>query len=98
MGVLGIDDHWAGKIAEALKVNSSLQSIDLENNKIEAEGPGKIAEALKVNSSLQSISLDDNKIGANVSGIGFYIRLPWFRFSAARKIADALKEFFSTEH
>ena len=44
-------------------MNSSLQSIDLRNNNIGAEGAGKFAEALKVNSSLQSIFLFDNKIG-----------------------------------
>jgi hypothetical protein len=31
---LEIDDHWAGKIAEALKVNYSLQSIYLSTNDI----------------------------------------------------------------
>jgi hypothetical protein len=60
---LDIDNHWAGKIAEALKVNSSLQRINLGSNKIGAEGAGKIPEALKVNSSLQSINLGFNNIG-----------------------------------
>ncbi len=55
-----IEDHWAGKIAEALKVNSSLKIIDLFYNKFGVEGTGKIAEALKVNSSLQSIYLGGN--------------------------------------
>ena len=40
-------------IAEALKTNSSLQSINLERNKIGDEGSIAIAEALKTNSSLQ---------------------------------------------
>jgi hypothetical protein len=62
LGELEIDVHWAGKITEALKVNSSLQSIDLEENKIGAEGAGKIADALKVNSSLQSINLGYSNI------------------------------------
>jgi hypothetical protein len=81
MAGLEIDDDWAGKIAEALKVNSSLQIMNLNDNVIGDEGAGKIAEVLKVNSSLQSVNLWGNIIGTE--GVG--------------KIADALKVNYSLQ-
>jgi hypothetical protein len=48
-------------IAEALKVNSTLKFLDLQENQI-GSGAKAIAEALKVNTSLQKLILDSNKI------------------------------------
>ncbi len=39
-------DEGTGKMAEALKVNQSLQTIHLGGNEIGAKGAGKLAEAL----------------------------------------------------
>jgi Ran GTPase-activating protein (RanGAP) involved in mRNA processing and transport len=47
-------------IAEAIKVNSTIQKIVLDSNKIGDEGARYLAEAIKVNSELQHISLKYN--------------------------------------
>ncbi|CAE7210314.1 NLRC3 [Symbiodinium necroappetens] len=47
---------------EALKTNSTLTSISLENNDIGVEGCKAICEALKSNSTLTSINLHGNRI------------------------------------
>jgi hypothetical protein len=57
----------AGMIADALKVNSSLQSIDLFGNNIGDKGASKIAGSLKVNSSLQCINLSYTNINLWIS-------------------------------
>eukprot|EP00019_Armaparvus_languidus_P001153 CAMPEP_0168591766 /NCGR_PEP_ID=MMETSP0420-20121227/7321_1 /TAXON_ID=498008 /ORGANISM="Pessonella sp." /LENGTH=76 /DNA_ID=CAMNT_0008627603 /DNA_START=431 /DNA_END=659 /DNA_ORIENTATION=+ len=44
------------ELAEALKVNTTLTSIDLGYNKIGDAGAEQIAEALKVNKTLTSIN------------------------------------------
>jgi Ran GTPase-activating protein (RanGAP) involved in mRNA processing and transport len=48
--------------AEAIKVNSTIRKILLDNNKIGDEGAQYLAEAIKVNSELQHISLKYNLI------------------------------------
>ena len=58
-----ITDEGVIAIAEALKINSTLQTIYLDYNEIGVEGAIAIAEALKINSTLQEINLDDNEIG-----------------------------------
>jgi hypothetical protein len=47
-------------IAEALKVNSALQTIDLDYNSIGVEGARAIAEAINVNLMLERIDLSGN--------------------------------------
>jgi hypothetical protein len=47
----------AKSIAEAIKVNSILEKIDLNSNGIGNEGAKAVAEALKVNSTMQTIKL-----------------------------------------
>jgi Ran GTPase-activating protein (RanGAP) involved in mRNA processing and transport len=59
-----------------LKMNISLESIDLCENDIGVDGARNIAEALELNSSLQNIYLDFNNIGDE----------------GAEMIAEALKE------
>jgi Ran GTPase-activating protein (RanGAP) involved in mRNA processing and transport len=50
-------------IAEALKVNSSLETINIGQNSIQSEGALYLENALSVNSTLQSISIEHNLIG-----------------------------------
>ncbi|KAI9325425.1 hypothetical protein DFJ73DRAFT_767680 [Zopfochytrium polystomum] len=50
-------------IAEALRADSTLQSINLSHNHIGQEGAKALADALIVNNSLQSIVLSGNHIG-----------------------------------
>jgi Ran GTPase-activating protein (RanGAP) involved in mRNA processing and transport len=63
------------KVADALKVNTALQSLDLWSNSIGAEGAIVLADALKENTGLQSLNLGSNSIGAE----------------GAKALADALK-------
>ena len=48
----------------ALRVNTSLTSLNLSHNSIHAERAHSLSEALKVNTSLNSLNLDHNSIGA----------------------------------
>ena len=59
-----IGDGGARYIADSIKVNSFMQSIDLSDNQIGDEGAQDIADSIKFNSSLQSIYLWNNNIGA----------------------------------
>ncbi|KAL0239799.1 hypothetical protein GEMRC1_009907 [Eukaryota sp. GEM-RC1] len=59
-----IGPEGAIAIAEALKVNSSVSTINLGNNSIGNEGAIAIAEGLKVNSSVSSIYLHSNSINS----------------------------------
>jgi Ran GTPase-activating protein (RanGAP) involved in mRNA processing and transport len=65
--VIGLDVNSIGpvgvkSVAEALKVNSTLQTIDLLSNWIRNEGAKALAEAVKVNRVLQKIKLGVNDI------------------------------------
>jgi hypothetical protein len=53
----------ASALADALKVNKSLTSINLDYNQIGAEGASALADALKMNRTLKSINLCVNAIG-----------------------------------
>ena len=55
-------DEGAKALAEALKVNTALQVLYLNHNKISDEGAKALAEALKVNTALQKLGLCGNKI------------------------------------
>jgi len=55
----------AKTLAEALKENQSVTSLDLEGSKIKADGAKALAEALKKSKSLTSLNLWDNQIGAD---------------------------------
>jgi len=50
-------------IAEALDINQSLTTLNLDHNPISDEGAKLIAEALKSNQSLTTLNLSDNSIG-----------------------------------
>ena len=49
------DDAGARELADALKVNSSLTSLNLGRNEIGDAGARELAGALKVNSSLKDL-------------------------------------------
>jgi len=68
-------DVGARAIADALRVNSTLHALSLENNDIGDDSARAIADALRVNSILQSLNLKLNYIGDD----------------SARAIADALR-------
>ena len=53
----------AQAIGEALKVNQTLQTLNLESNQIGDAGAQAIADALKVNQTLQELDLEHNNIG-----------------------------------
>jgi hypothetical protein len=50
-------------LAEALKENNSLTSLDIESNNIGVEGARLLAEALKESNSLTSLEIGWNNIG-----------------------------------
>lgn len=56
-------DGGVHALAEALKVNTVLQMLDLRYNSVGAEGADALAEALKVNTSLQTLDLRFNPVG-----------------------------------
>jgi hypothetical protein len=49
-------------IMDALKLNTSLQELDISSNNIGDDGAGKISEALMVNSALQELDIKLNRI------------------------------------
>jgi hypothetical protein len=61
-----IGDEGALALADALKVNKSLTSIDLCYNKIGDEGASALADALKVNTSVTNIDLAYDEIGLSL--------------------------------
>jgi hypothetical protein len=52
---LGFDG--AESLAEALKVNNKLTTLQLEGNGIDSDGAIAIADALKINTSLTDVNL-----------------------------------------
>ncbi len=59
----GEDAEAVNTIAEALKINKSVTSVQIENNNIGDEGAIALAESLKVNKSVTNICLWNNDIG-----------------------------------
>jgi hypothetical protein len=58
-----IGDEGASALADALKVNTSVKTINLGCNRIGNEGAAALADALKENMSLTTIDLASNGIG-----------------------------------
>ena len=59
-------------IADALRVNGSLTSLDVSKNRLGAEGAAALAPALAANGSLTSINLSENNLtnyGRDMTGI-----------------------------
>jgi len=50
-------------LAEALKVNRTLNRLDMQSNEIGDAGAEALAEALKANNMLKTLLLPYNKIG-----------------------------------
>ena len=55
-----ISDEGARTLSESLKVNNSLQHLNLSFNQIDYEGARTLSESLKVNNSLQQLIIDGN--------------------------------------
>ena len=49
-------------LAESLKINSSIQNVNLQENDIGTDGAAAIAQALRSNSSIRKLRLDSNEI------------------------------------
>ena len=58
-----IEWKFTNVLTRALKVNTSLSSLDLKSNYIGYEGANSLAQALRVNTSLSSLDLSRNSIG-----------------------------------
>jgi len=58
-----IGDAGAAALAEALKVNKSLTTLDFSQNSIGDAGAAAIAEALNMNKSLTTLYISRNSIG-----------------------------------
>jgi len=58
-----IGDEGAATLAEALKHNTSLTTLDLRGNRIGDEGAAMLAEAVQHNTSLTTLNLAGNRIG-----------------------------------
>ena len=61
-------DAGAERLAEGLKNNSSLTSLDFSDNKVGAAGAGWLVEAFTTNSTLTTLDLTDNKMGEDGAG------------------------------
>ena len=71
-----IDDNGAKHIADALKVNDSLEELILSYNKISDDGAMPITDALISNHSLKTLILNYNKIsydGAKMIAVGLNV-------------------------
>ena len=51
--------------AEALKTNTTLQQLNLADNRIDEKGATQLAEALKGNNSIQKLDLGENDLADN---------------------------------
>jgi hypothetical protein len=58
-----ISDKWVIALAEALRINKTIQSINLMSNKIGNQGAIALSEALKYNQTLLTMLLGSNEIG-----------------------------------
>lgn len=58
-----IDADGAGRLADALILNETIQHIHLGRNNIRDDGAGRLAGALQINRTVQSIDLHHNQIG-----------------------------------
>ena len=58
-----IGNEGASILAEALRTNNTLHTINLSGNQIKDEGAESIAQALRENNTIRTINLDGNEIG-----------------------------------
>ena len=59
----GVDDEGATHIAVLLRENTTITSVDLSDNVVEADGARQLSEALRSNASITSLVLRANSIG-----------------------------------
>ena len=59
-----IGDEGAKQLAEALRNNRRLRTLDLWSNDIGPKGAAALAAALAVNNKLDKLYLNENKVGA----------------------------------
>ena len=85
-----IDDDDAKAIAEVLKTNTTLTSMDAFNKKITAVGAKAIAEALKTNKRLSHLSLS----GKSVPPLLFFFNVYFIHFSIHSFTCFLLLYFF----
>ncbi|RUS26956.1 hypothetical protein BC938DRAFT_483892 [Jimgerdemannia flammicorona] len=64
LSVCNIDNKGASILAEVLKMNTSLQKLNLKDNDVGEKGASALAEALKMNENIETLDLEDNSIGA----------------------------------
>ncbi|KAF9325930.1 hypothetical protein BG006_010611, partial [Podila minutissima] len=100
-GSIGVKEF--GRLAEALKTNSTLNTLDLGHGLIRDNGAQALAEALKTNSTLTALNLVGNSIGDNgVQALSeafkinstlttLNIRYNSFRDNGAQALAEVLK-------
>src|SRR3989338_11135644 len=55
-------DEGAGRLSEALAINSTLKTLNLSNNDVGDEGARRLAEALATNSTLTTLDLEGNRV------------------------------------
>ena len=60
-----IKENEAKEIAEALKLNNKITTIELNNQSIRELGAKYLCEALKSNDSVTKLTLNNNHIGEN---------------------------------
>ncbi|CAF1669056.1 unnamed protein product [Adineta ricciae] len=60
----GIRAQGAQHIANALRTNTTLTTLHLDENEIGAQGAQRIADALRTNTTLTNLNLSGNRIGA----------------------------------
>ena len=65
LGYSWLGDEGARALAEALKTNKALTSLNIHSNSIKADGARALAQALKTNKALTSLILRNNLIGAD---------------------------------
>ena len=58
----GITSKGAKKIAEAIKVNTTIKILNIHGNEISDNGAAAISDSLKSNNSLQELNIGNNKI------------------------------------
>ena len=57
-----ITNVGAKKIGEAIQVNTALQILDIDSNRISDDGAAAISDGLKSNNSLQELNMSNNEI------------------------------------
>jgi hypothetical protein len=62
-------------IGEALKINSTLTTLNLRFNSLKSKGARIIVDALKLNSTLTELNLSSNYIGEDAINIGYALQL-----------------------